>query len=408
MPNLYVTNYRESDGRDVGNIYVEKSYLIDVYPNLIDPQKAPGLWLWGRNDAGQLGDNTTVRKSSPVQTIAGGTNWKQVSCGTGVTAAIKTDGTLWLWGSNGAGQLADNTTAAKSSPVQTVAGGTNWKQVSHNGSSGAAIKTDGTLWLWGANFDGQLGDNTITNRSSPVQTVTGGTNWKDISCGGTDSCTAAIKTDGTLWLWGSNYAGNLGDNTTTYRSSPVQTIAGGTNWKQVSVSIPQSFASYTTAIKTDGTLWLWGDNARGQLGDNTITSKSSPVQTVAGGTNWKQVSAGETHTAAIKTDGTLWSWGYNVRGQLGDNSTVTPKSSPIQTVAGGTNWKQVSAGFLVTAAIKTDGTLWTWGANSNGELGDATTTDRKSSPVQTIAGGTNWKQVSIGGQAAAIKEGDDF
>ena len=356
-----------------------------------------GLWLWGYNSLGALGDNTAVNKSSPVQTIAAGTNWKQVSGGFFHTAAIKTDGTLWLWGYNNNGQLGDNTIAAKSSPVQTIAGGTNWKQVGSGGYHTAAIKTDGTLWLWGQNYYGQLGDNTAVSKSSPVQTISGGTNWKLVGCG--QYHTAAIKTDGTLWTWGQNNFGQLGDNTVAAKSSPVQTIAAGTNWKQVS-----SGYNHTAVIKTDGTLWLWGRNSVGALGDNTAVNKSSPVQTISAGTNWKQVGCGSNHTAAIKTDGTLWLWGYNSYGQLGDN-TVANESSPVQTIAAGTNWKLVSSGGSKhTAAIKTDGTLWTWGSNIFGQLGDNTAVS-KSSPVQTISGGTNWKLVS-GGEyhTAAIRE----
>jgi rubredoxin len=275
-----------------------------------------------------------------------------------------------------------------------VAGGTNWKQISGDGDRIAAIKTDGTLWMWGYNTEGDLGDNTIVDKSSPVQTVAGGTNWKQT--GGS----AAIKTDGTLWVWGNGDYGAIGDGTfgNVHKSSPVQTIAGGTNWKQVA-------RGYNTnaAIKTDGTLWTWGRANQGALGDPGQTSASSPVQTIAAGTNWKQVAIKFWSVAAIKTDGTLWMWGANLYGQLGDG-TSTAKLSPVQTVAGGTNWKQVES-YTFTAAIKTDGTLWTWGdAGSYGQLGDNTTV-RKSSPVQTVAGGTNWKQVAVGsGVAQAIRE----
>jgi alpha-tubulin suppressor-like RCC1 family protein len=365
---------------------LEDLFLTDY--SLIDEFVSKGnLWGWGSNSYGQLGDDTIDNKSSPVQTVAGGTNWKSVSGGTSYTAAIKTDGTLWSWGVNSFGQLGDDTITHRSSPVQTIAGGTNWKSVSGGSYHTAAIKTDGTLWVWGHNQYGQLGDDTITHRSSPVQTIAGGTNWKLVSSGG--SHTAAIKTDGTLWGWGHNDYGQLGDNTITHRSSPVQTIAGGTNWKLVS-----SGGSHTAAIKTDGTLWSWGDNYFGQLGDNTRTDKFSPVQTIAGGTNWKSVSGGLSHTAAIKTDGTLWSWGYNQNGRLGDY-TRTSRSSPVQTIAGGTNWKSVSCGNTTTAAIKTDGTLWVWGYNGQYQLGNNTfDVNGASSPVQTIAGGTNWKSVS--------------
>ena len=343
------TRFIDEKGVDLGKTLIEKDYLISVYPNLLNQFDTPMLMTWGANSNGQLGDNTVTSKSSPVQTIACGANWKQISC-------------------------VYNSTVA--------------------------IKTDGTLWTWGFNNNGQLGDNTVTSKSSPVQTIAGGTNWKILSRGGIYHM-VAIKTDGTLWTWGYNVYGQLGDNTGTSRSSPVQTIAFGTNWMQVSAG-----TSFTAAIKTDGSLWLWGNNAYGQLGDNTVLRKSSPVQTITRGNNWKQVSCGDTHTVAVKTNGTLWSWGDNSSGKLGDNTTAARRSSPVQTVAFGTNWKQVSAGYYSTAAIKTDGTLWAWGYNAGGQLGDNTTTNR-SSPVQTILYGTTWKSVACGYRfTAAIKDGD--
>jgi len=345
-----------------------------------------GLWLWGRNSyKPTLGDNTLINRSSPVQTVSGGTNWIAASAGYFTTAAIKTDGTLWTWAGNNYGQLGDNSIIDRSSPVQTVAGGTNWSQVSINRYHAAAVKTDGTLWTWGLNSDGQLGINTAgtgTHKSSPVQTVAAGTNWKQVACG--YYFTSAIKTDGTLWTWGFGGEGQIGDNTVISKSSPVQTVSGGTNWKQLSISTGQYMLS---AIKTDSTLWTWGKNNFGQLGDNTTIWRSSPVQTVAGGTNWKSALA----SSGIKTDGTLWTWGFNVNGELGDNTTIS-KSSPVQTIAGGTNWANVAAEINVTAGVKTDGTLWTWGRNNFGQCGDNTTTPR-SSPVQTIMGGSNWAPI---------------
>jgi alpha-tubulin suppressor-like RCC1 family protein len=374
---------------DLKTAFVSDAFLLDQFVGNT-------LFTWGYNTYGGLGDNTDVDKSNPVQTVTGGINWKQVSSGKWGTAAIKTDGTLWCWGFNQFGQLGDNTTAHKSSPIQTVTFGTNWKQVSCGSyhTATAAIKTDGTLWMWGSNSYGELGDNTVVSKSSPVQTIARGTNWKSVSVG--YKHVSAIKTDGTLWSWGYNVQAQLGDNTTTNRSSPVQTVAGGTNWKQV------SSGSYTmAAIKTDGTLWSWSNGT----GDNAGITRSSPVQTVAGGTNWKQVSCGFLLTSAIKTDGTLWSWGGNSYGQLGDN-TRTVRSSPVQTVTFGTNWKFVNCGMYRTAAIKTDGTLWCWGFNQYGQLGDNTNA-HKSSPVQTTAYGTNWKQVSCGYYStAAVTNGD--
>ena len=389
--------FKNADGTtvDFEDYYVRADYF-----------RSGNLWLWGSNGLGGLGDNTTISRSSPVQTIAWGSNWKETSFGLGHAAGIKTDGTLWVWGSNLQfsptvyGQLGDNTGVSKSSPVQTVAFGTNWKQVNCGYYHTAAIKTDGTLWCWGGNTKGQLGDNTVTNRSSPVQTIARGTNWKQVSCG--YEHTAAIKTDGTLWSWGSGSI--LGDNTSVNKSSPVQTITYGNNWSQIKCSKYNSFA-----IKTDGTLWGWGADNNGELGDNNNTSagRSSPVQTVTAGNNWKYISALSSYTAAIKTDGTLWMWGTNNNGQLGDN-TITNRSSPVQTIVLGNNWKQVSCGGGHLAAVKTDGTLWTWGLNVFGALGDNTTIKR-SSPVQTIAFGTNWKQVYSGQYTtAAIQYQDDY
>lgn len=387
---------------DLKTAFVSDAWLLDQFVGNT-------LYCCGYNFYGQLGDSTTTDRSFPVQTIAQGNNWKDVSFGYYHIQAIKVDGTLWGWGNNNTyGQLGDNTTLAKNSPVQTTAFGTNWKQVACGGLSSLSVKTDGTLWGWGFNGGGQLGDNTTTNKSSPVQTVTFAKNWKQVSAGAVH--VAAIKNDGTLWCWGGNKDntnfnsyGQLGDNTTVNKSSPIQTIAYGTNWKTVSCGY-----YFTTAIKNDGTLWSWGLNDYGQLGDNTTSSKSSPVQTVAFGTSWKQVSAGRSHTTAIKVDGTLWCWGYNsFYGQLGDNTTL-PKSSPIQTITYGTNWKNTCVGFAsyTTTAIKTDGSLWCWGDNTKGQLGDNTRTS-KSSPIQTLLYGTNWKKSTCGYQSiAAVTNGD--
>jgi len=398
MPNP-ITNFRDDYGADLGNKLITKEYLMSVYPQIAAQMITPELWVWGYNTSGQLGDNTTTNRTTPVTTSAGGANWKQVASGGSHTVAIKTDGTLWTWGFNASGQLGDNTTTQRNTPVTTFTGGTNWKQVAAGGSHTAAIKTDGTLWTWGLNSFGQLGDNTIITNSTPVTTLTGGTDWKQVAGG--FQHTAAIKTDGTLWIWGRNQFGQLGDNTTTQRNTPVTTFAGGANWKQVTCSL-----SYiTAAIKTDGTLWTWGNNSYGQLGDNTTTQRLTPVTTFTGGTNWKQVVSGGYHIAAIKTDGTLWTWGLNSYGQLGTNNT-TIKSTPVTTFAGGTNWKQVSTAFYHTAAIKTDGTLWTWGYNSYGQLG-INAAGNRTTPVTTFAGGNNWKQVASGNyHTSAIQSTD--
>jgi len=372
-----------TDG-DLKTAFVTNAWLIDQFVG-------NRLYLWGYNAYGQLADNTVVNKSSPIQSASGGVNWKQVAGGYYSSYGVKTDGTLWCWGYNLYGQLGNNTTTSNSSPVQTITFATNWTQVASNGQHAAGIKTDGTLWTWGYNLHGQLGDNTTTSRSSPVQTVTAGNNWSKVACGYWH--TAGIKSDGTLWTWGYNAYGILGDNTIVKKSSPVQTISGGTNWKSLASNF---YCNY--AIKTDGTLWVWGYGYNGELGVNSTAHISSPVQTITRGTTWLQASAFSYTAGAIKTDGTLWMWGTNSSGALGDNTTIH-RSSPVQTITFGTNWKQIGCGGssfsdgITTGAIKTDGTLWLWGCGTSGQLGDNTAVS-KSSPVQTTLGGTNWKQVA--------------
>jgi alpha-tubulin suppressor-like RCC1 family protein len=381
---------------DINYSYTENGIVYDFYDVFVPAEnfRLPALWTWGRNYYAQLGINNTADRSTPVTTFLGGTNWKSVSGGYVHTAAIKTDGTLWTWGAgiNNFGQLGINNTAGRTTPVTTILGGTNWKSVSGGQYHTTAIKTDGTLWVWGYNAYGQLGINATTNRTTPVTTILGGTDWKSVAGGG--YFTAAIKTDGTLWTWGRNSYGQLGiGGDVLNRTTPVTTILGGTDWKSVACG-----RYHTAAIKTDGTLWTWGYNYNGALGINDTTTRTTPVTTILGGTNWKQVSCGGYYTAAIKTDGTLWVWGRNAYGQLGINAlgTGTERITPVTTFLGGTNWKSVAGGRNHTTAIKTDGTLWTWGYNAYGQLGINDSAGR-SIPVTTFLGGTNWKQVSCGG-----------
>jgi alpha-tubulin suppressor-like RCC1 family protein len=369
------------------NALVTKEYLIDVYPNLSNQFKSAGLWGWGDSSNGELGDGTQTHRSSPIQTIAGGTNWKTGSTAYGHTAMIKTDGTLWSWGRGGSGQLGDLTRTSKSSPVQETGLSTLWTTVSCGRYHSAAVRSNGTLWAWGFGSIGNLGNNAngaAAARSSPVQEVLASTLWKMVSCG--SYFTAAVRTNGTLWAWGSNTNGQLGKNDVTHRSSPVQEVLAATTWKTVSAG-----AYHAAATRSDGTLWTFGRNTSGQLGKNDVVHRSSPVQEVTAGTNWTTVACGGYHTAGIKSDGTLWAWGYNGEGQLGDD-TRTNKSSPVQTISASTNWKQIIGGQNFSAGLKTDGTLWVWGHNNYGQLGTNDLTHR-SSPVQTVSGGYNWTKV---------------
>ena len=326
------------------------------------------LWAWGDNTYGQLGDGTVIGKNIPVQ-IGTANNWSKVDAGYYHSIAIKTDGTLWAWGSNGSGQLGDGTDVDKNEPVP-IGTATNWSQISAAFDFTIAIKNDGTLWAWGSNFYGQLGDGTTIDKNVPTQSGAA-TNWAKIAAGFRHSI--ATKTDGTIWAWGINPSGQLGDGTNIAKTSPTQ-IGPATDWNQISTGVEHSLA-----IKNNGTIWAWGGNFYGQLGNGTNTDTNVPIQ-IGVANNWSKIEAGEYHTMSIKTDGTLWGWGTNFWGQLGDGTSFNDKNIPTQTGTA-TTWHQLAAGNGHTVATQTNSTLYAFGRNDYGQLGDGTSTNRNV-PVQ--------------------------
>jgi alpha-tubulin suppressor-like RCC1 family protein len=345
------------------------------------------LWTWGDGSGGVTGLGNTTAYSSPKQ-VGALTTWASISLGSSSSGANKTDGTLWSWGVNSYGQLGLGNTTAYSSPKQ-VGSLTTWALSSFATRRTAAIKTDGTLWTWGQNLTGELGLGDVSNRSSPVQ-VGVLTGWSKVSASGAKHM-LAVKTNGTLWSWGSGYAGVLGLGNTTNYSSPKQ-VGALTTWSNVFTN--SNYDSF--AIKTDGTLWAWGKNSYpGVLGLGNTTAYSSPKQ-VGALTNWATVGAGNSHTLAVKTDGTLWSWGRGSYGRLGLGNT-TNYTSPKQ-VGALTAWSLVNGGFSFSSAIKTDGTLWAWGKNTDGQLGLGNTTNY-SSPKQ-VGALTTWSRLGAGSYAS--------
>jgi len=406
-------------------------------------------WSWGANVTGYLGINVAGNKNTPTS-VVGGNSFILVNAGNaGVTAIRGLDGTAWSWGSGASGQLGDNSTTAKSSPVSVV-GENSYTALARGLTHVATLRgLDGTAWCWGLGTSGQLGDSSITSKSSPVS-VAGGNSFIQIACG-TNHTVAIRGSDGTAWAWGVNTAGELGDNTKTSKSSPVS-VVGGNSYIAIAGG-----ASCTLAIRGDNTLWAWGDNGwngkcgqvptaytfpqrvitdktftklagaafgshilaiqaadgaayawgfgtSGQLGDNTRTTKSTPVS-VLGGHSFIQIGGGSAFSAALRgSDGTAWAWGSNSYGQLGDDSVVS-KSTAVS-VLGGNSFIQIAVPTGGVLAVRgSDGTGWGWGFNSSGQLGDNTTTSR-SSPV-SIVGDISFKEIaSAGAHCVGIRSSD--
>lgn len=323
------------------------------------------LWLWGSNTYGQLSESTsTIVRKFPFK-IGVATNWKSISIGHYYTVALKTDGTLWSCGASSYGQLGQGSTLPITALSQ-IGTATNWEFITAGLANTLAIKTDGTLWSWGANNNGQLGDGTLVDKTSPVQISTA-TNWKLVATNG--SHVSAIKTDGTLWSWGYNALGVIGDGTLVNRTSPIQ-IGTETNWKFISVG-----DTHSLAIKTDGTLWSWGKNTYGELGDGTLVNKTSPIQ-IGNETTWLKISAGGDNSIAIKTDGTLWGWGNNSDGQVGQGTLVANVSIPTILNNSSNNNQSIESGSIHNLILKNDNSLFGIGWNQAYQLGDGTTITR--------------------------------
>ncbi|MCL1875880.1 MAG: hypothetical protein FWF87_06440 [Synergistaceae bacterium] len=320
--------------------------------------------IWSVKDAGATGAVITGNALSAAEagmvtvTATVKDNWAAVATGWQHTAAIKTDGSLWTWGWNEYGQLGNGTNTERRAPVR-VGTENDWAKIAQGSASNhtIAIKTDGSLWAWGRNNYGQLGVSSSTNRSTPVRVGTEN-DWAAAAAGGYH--TAAIKTDGSLWTWGDNSLCQLGDGTDTNRYTPMRTGTEN-DWMAVAAGY-----SHTVAIKTDGSLWAWGVNQYGELGNGANISSNTPIR-VGNENDWAAAAAGWGFTIAIKTDKSLWTWGFNIYGQLGDGTT-TNRSAPIR--VGTTNdWAATVAGVNHAIAIKTDGSLRAWGYNSYEQLG---------------------------------------
>ncbi len=336
------------------------------------------------------GGNYTSALSVTVSYPSPSVKISSFSVGTMHTAAVTADGKVYSWGGNNNGQLGGGPGLPSQSTIPVQAIGINGVAgVSAGGAHTVALKTDGTVWGWGNNESGQLGNGTGSTTPSPVR-ATGLTNIIAISAG--IQHTLALRSDGTVWAWGNNTYGGLGNGAQNFSElSPVQVI-GLTDVKAIAAGAESSFA-----LKTDGTVWSWGRNLAGELGNgSSVASSPTPVQ-VSGLTNIESVATGVTFSLARRNDGTLWSWGSNIYGQLGDGTNEL-RRTPVK-VAGLNNVVAVAAGGATSMARLSNGTVWTWGENFRGQLGNGTNVPWSYTPVQ-VSGLTNPTVIDMGGSHA--------
>ena len=344
-------------------------------------------WGWGFNGQGQLGDTSITSRRTPVSVR--GTVIKtfcRISAGSYHSLAIDKNGRAWGWGYNGQGQLGDNSVASRLTPVSVLGAVKTFCRISGGGNHSLAIDKNGRAWGWGFNSNGQLGDNSVTSRRTPVSVLGGVKTFCRISGG--DNHSIAIDKNGRAWGWGFNSKGQLGDNSTTSRLTPVSVLGGVKTFCKISGG-----GSSSLAIDKNGRLWGWGYNSNGQLGDGTLTNRNTPVSVSGRVKTFCEISMGANHATAVDKNGRAWAWGANNSGQLGYNST--DGLTPVSVVGSVKTFCAISAGFFLSLAIDKNGRAWGWGYNGQGQLGDNSTV-RKLTPVSVLGAVKTFCQISAG------------
>ena len=332
------------------------------------------LWGWGANGTGQLGDESIAEVHAPAH-LGTASDWVSVAAGSDWTLAVRSDGSLWGWGANTSGKLGLVGVARQKTPARIVQS-TGWVAVAAGTDHSLAIKSDGSLWSWGANRFGQLGDGSTSQRDVPTR-VGSASNWVAIAAG--EQFSFGIQSDGSLWTWGFNSYFQQGFGDQTQRHVPTR-VGTTTGWVAIAAG-----AVHILALKSDGTLWGCGDNLYGEMGNGSRVYSVNKTFYQIGTATWKSIAAGNRYSLGVKSDGSLWAWGKNDQGQLGDGGT-SQQYTPVQ-IGSDKNWSAVSAGPAAahSLGLKTDGSLWGWGGNGHGQTGDGSTSNRLR-PAQVLSG----------------------
>ncbi len=332
---------------------------------------ADAAYCWGNNGDGQLGDGTTLSRTTPVA-VAGGLSFHEVSAGVGHTCGVATDQTVYCWGRDEAGQLGNGTSPAARVPVP-VATLFTFRQVSAGSAHTCAVTLAGAAACWGSNADGQLGDGTTANRAHPLPVAPPAgqateLTFSSVSAGSFHTC--AVASDAQGYCWGNNALGQLGDGTRVNRIAPVAIAAPAGQTSPLALTAVAAGGTHSCGRTGAGVIYCWGANGSGQLGDGTTTSHRSPAPVLAF-VAFESPAAGLEHSCGLGPTGAAYCWGDNLFGELGDGTT-TDRALP-SAVAGGLAFTQVSAGGGHTCGVTPDGRPHCWGLNIRGQLGNGTT-----------------------------------
>lgn len=344
------------------------------------------LLAWGDNLLGAVGSGEPRYRRAPYQIGAAG-SWRQVAAGRWHSLGVRADGSLWSWGSNQDGQLGINasfttppldTITTRNAPVR-VGSSVGWRQVAGGESHSLALKSDGSLWAWGRNWERQLGLGYASRASAVPVRVGTDSDWVAIAAGAGHSL--ALKADGTLWSWGLNNSGQLGQGTSGYDatySTPTK-VGADTDWVHISAGY-----EHTIGLKSDGSLWAWGANYKSELGTGTAVIESAPVRS-SEATDWVTALAGRNSTLARRKDGVVLAWGENLSGMLGTGSASgSVHATPTAVATSIRDWTSMATGYSHTVGVRADGVAWGWGFNGGGQLGTGWRGSASLTPTRTV------------------------
>jgi alpha-tubulin suppressor-like RCC1 family protein len=333
---------------------------------------------WGYNQHGQLGDGTSTYRLTPVDVVGLSSGVSALAASGDHTCALTTSGGVKCWGNNASGELGDNTTAARLTPVDVVGLSSGVSAIDAGGYHTCALTTNGAVKCWGNNLSGQLGNGATTNSSIPVDVVGLSSEVSAIAVSGFHTC--ALTTSGSVKCWGDNAAGQLGDGTTTQHRTPVDVVGLGSGVSAVALGVYHS-----CALINSGGVKCWGNNASGELGDGTTIAHSTPVDVVSLGSGVDGIAAGGeydyaydvylSHTCALTTGGGVKCWGYNADGRVGDGTTAA-RLTPVDVVGLSSEVRAISAGGYHTCGLTISGGVKCWGHNQYGQLGIGTAANR--------------------------------